>query len=419
MFTRFLFYLAIFSIANLLFKNQKIAYLSVLFFLFTQYILSVAPFSNFLNPNNFTLPITLFSIYFFLKKDYFKAFILLGISFNFHAKYAISVLAMFLGVMILNYKKIRPIQTIKYFLIFLVLSTPVLIWRFSQTQLQVLPSEELTNTLRVFSPVSMFPSLWPATIWLQFLPVFVLSIISFFSVKNKPAEHNIILLFSIILIFLWIVGFVFTEMIPITPVLTLQLLRSSAYFIIFGFIYISAFLLQLHQQKNYLVKLLVLGLITFLILSPLLREVVRVAIMGKHQALFPFTVNVYGIQDEWYDVQVIFAKQNTPTDALFITPSYIEGFRAYSERSVVFEKNDASLSVFNPDFAFVARERAQDFGLTRENYRSYSKEIYNNLDFLQLAKKYDADYIVVETTKELPFNKVYENPRFIVYKVSF
>jgi hypothetical protein len=55
----------------------------------------------------------------------------------------------------------------------------------------------------------------------------------------------------------------------------------------------------------------------------------------------------YEKRGDWIGVQ-LWAKENTPIDAMFITPPYLQGFRIYSERGAVAEwKDDSSILILN------------------------------------------------------------------------
>jgi len=119
----------------------------------------------------------------------------------------------------------------------------------------------------------------------------------------------------------------------------------------------------------------------------------------------------------WIDVQ-IWAKANTPEDSIYIIPPYINGFRVYSERSILGCWKDGIISYYNETFAGIWWERMQDLGYTQKNYKMYNRTIYDSLDFQWLGKKYNASYIVAEQPgidSVLP--RVYENGHYVVFSI--
>jgi len=56
----------------------------------------------------------------------------------------------------------------------------------------------------------------------------------------------------------------------------------------------------------------------------------------------------YEKRGDWIGVQ-LWAKENTPIDAMFITPPYLQGFRIYSERGAVAEWKDGTQQYFDTE----------------------------------------------------------------------
>ncbi|MBI1935272.1 hypothetical protein HYS31_02425 [Candidatus Woesearchaeota archaeon] len=132
-------------------------------------------------------------------------------------------------------------------------------------------------------------------------------------------------------------------------------------------------------------------------------------------------------ENDWRSLQY-WARDNTHKDALFITPPYIDSFRAFSERAALIEWIDIGLVNFDIELANQLWERITDacdsrlFGECRENSCiDLCKKNYNNLDesdFLRLSRKYSASYVIVEKPKVLKLTLAYENNSFLAYKVK-
>ena len=133
------------------------------------------------------------------------------------------------------------------------------------------------------------------------------------------------------------------------------------------------------------------------------------------------------VNNDWRSVQ-FWARDNTNKDAMFITPPYLYSFRAFSDRPIVMEWVDVGFVNFNVELANQLWDRITDvcdsnlFGECKENTCiDLCKKNYNNFsekDILMLAKKYSADYVVVEKQKKLNFKLAYENDGFRVYRVK-
>jgi hypothetical protein len=118
----------------------------------------------------------------------------------------------------------------------------------------------------------------------------------------------------------------------------------------------------------------------------------------------------YENRGDWIGVQ-LWAKDNTPIDAMFITPPYLQGFRIYSERGTVAEWKDGTQQYFDTEYSFVWWERISDLGKEDKTYYdSLTKE-----RLLEFCKKYGASYIVFPVTKKLDLPPVYENKEYRVY----
>ena len=63
-----------------------------------------------------------------------------------------------------------------------------------------------------------------------------------------------------------------------------------------------------------------------------------------HFVIFP------DVQNPWIDVQ-LWAKKNTPTNALFLYNPFLSGWRMFSERGSVVEYKDGAPSIFSQSFA--------------------------------------------------------------------
>lgn len=121
----------------------------------------------------------------------------------------------------------------------------------------------------------------------------------------------------------------------------------------------------------------------------------------------------FSVQDKyWKDVQM-WARENTPKEAIFLTPPEVDGFRVYSQRAIVFDWKAG------PGVDTVWWHRLKDF-----NPESYTcdavAESYRKMSWEQktaLAKKYGATYIVVPCVEKVAQKPVYKNKKWAVYQL--
>ena len=166
------------------------------------------------------------------------------------------------------------------------------------------------------------------------------------------------------------------------------------------------------------------------------KKIIRPITFSAIQDLFkhPFDYLIHNMDipnkidvNDWREVQ-IWIKNNTQKNTILVTPPYKQDFRSYSERSVVGEWDDLGVANQNINIGLQILERVQDvcnskligecvenkcIDLCRTNYNKFTEK-----DFLRLAKKHNASYVIVEKPKLLNFELVYENDKFIVYSLK-
>lgn len=114
----------------------------------------------------------------------------------------------------------------------------------------------------------------------------------------------------------------------------------------------------------------------------------------------------------WRNVQV-WAKENTEKTALFLTPPYMTGFRIFSQRPIVGEWKDGTQQYFDADYSYEWWRRMQDMKSDRggRNFDNLGKAQY-----VELAGKYDANYLVVPSSISLDLPKEYDNSQYAIYR---
>lgn len=128
------------------------------------------------------------------------------------------------------------------------------------------------------------------------------------------------------------------------------------------------------------------------------------------------------VADDW-QLLCNWIKEHTPEDTVFITPPYKEDFRLRAERAIVvdfksfaFQEKDAQEwreRLFNLTSHIAYQKRGNRYQEMRLGYTSLSEQA-----FMELAKKYRADFVVMEKPNHLEFPTVYENSSYILYRVS-
>jgi hypothetical protein len=127
---------------------------------------------------------------------------------------------------------------------------------------------------------------------------------------------------------------------------------------------------------------------------------------------------IKGNPDPWADIQV-FAKTHSHKDDLFVIPPYLSGFGTYSFRATLGDWAEGGNVLYSDNqFAREWLSRMNDLGwkVLHGNFGGY-----NNLttaEVISAAEKYGAQFIITEKPKIFNLKKLYENKRFILYKLS-
>ena len=143
-------------------------------------------------------------------------------------------------------------------------------------------------------------------------------------------------------------------------------------------------------------------------------------------------IHIFAPQTDWVEAQA-WAHQNTPHNAVFITPpekgSLFEAeWRVFSERSSVVSLYDLFEIALRPDYLDTWRERFELLAPGAEqqfngNYfasKALASQAYYALtdqEILQAARRFGAGYLVVEKPHSQDFPLLYENDGFLIYKL--
>lgn len=457
----FLSFWALFRLSHTIFKDIKTAYLSVIVFIiphisFGGFLLTEFSLLN----RTFVLPFLLISIEMYLKKKTSMAFFILGAMYNFHALSVNFVLA----ILLLHYiwqTGFRKI--ILLFLYFLIPALPVLIWKFTGPA-----TSDLTINWDWFNAVSK-GMLYNVFYIFSTNPLIIMGTLSgicsmamFYLAKRKLNSTKIyadtVSKFMKIIILILLLQIITTYFAPVSIIIQSQIIRVGVLAMLFGYLYfINLISIQLDSKKNIFFSSILL-LSTIIFISPFftiiiyllgniisnrkLRKISLITIFSvllfiqltviREYNLWKPGIYIYPQKTNWYRTQ-IWATENTSKKTKFIIPPYIWWFyttdwRVGAKRPVVTSLSELLEAAFSPDYYSYWKERFSDlapgaierfngdyFGnikITKKSFYSLSTN-----DFKKIAKKYNADYLVIEKPFQYPFEKVYENSGFVIYRL--
>lgn len=214
--------------------------------------------------------------------------------------------------------------------------------------------------------------------------------------KNKKAMLNIIAVSLIILLILDISYVIYFSQ-KVSELLFIRISTIAA-MLYLGVIYF----IDNKKIKWILILFFAIALIAYLFYNPLI---------GRYQYDKAAT--------ELYN----FVKEKTPQDAVFLIPPEMLTFRTGTIRAVVVDFKTVPMS----DGGMVEwYERILD--VTKSQDQKYKKEsnfnemkkgynLLNEADIIELKKKYGFDYALFEKGKNLNFERVHENEKFVLYKL--
>ncbi|TRZ50426.1 MAG: hypothetical protein D4S01_06695 [Dehalococcoidia bacterium] len=537
---KYLLFVSCYELSRSLFKSRKTALVTMFLFAFSPLITmnSLMGHDPLMKTSFYqtsaVMPFCLFALAMFINRKYIKSFILLAAIYYLNPLRGnfliIMFSACFLYFWLYREKYICDIKRIKFaFLIFIILMVPGVFWFLKTNMASILCSSKyFVLLLRRWYPGHYFPSEWDAYRW-KHLVIF-LAYFVFFIRKNIVYCKNrrIIEVFIFTLVNMWVIAFIFGEIIPIRRIILLQFFRSDVFFVSIGLVFAANYikillesrplrdmflaglvifsfiefsgppvagwiivLFLLHEYIKYItgkiehdnagrdvflnntvaVYVLIVFVIFamniilhtaaitkilfFLILLALFLIAGKKAIKEKYRpflvlvvlivVLFPYAWIMeyrllnkslsnsleYHIDSDWKDIQ-IWAKHNTPIDSVFVVPTYMRGFRVFSERPLFFDWIDAGAMHWRSGFGDQWSKRLGMLGYSMDmiiDYKwfyHYTNErtvrwMYAKFDenfFSMLNKHYDVSYAVREKPFGLNLKPVYENRSFIVYKID-
>lgn len=442
---RFLFFLAVFLLGKMISGKKEVGILAVLFWMTSKPSPAYEIFaSNFLQ-SQFSIPLVLLSSFFFLKEKYLWAFALLSISFYAHPSIVAPMLAIYLLTLIFSK---NFLHLVKYIFLFLVLTFPSFTTSFKVIKSAGAYDYSWIELMSIRNSHHLFPFSWPLEVWVTLSIFSGLFVISYFYVRRNIK----IRIFKFFLLFQYLIflGMILPSEILVVPrLLTYSPFHIGSFFAVFPSIVITMFLYKLIKDKDF--KKQALGFLlsyvfffnqynlnfqkAFMLLLPVifvlfftLKKNLRVLFIGILTILLLWTPYMYyknqvkqdKYVNDWIAAQK-WAKNNTSQDSIFIVPTYLNGFRFYSERPQVVNWEDGGTGFYARSYMLEWWERMQDFGITSTSYGlGKQMSIYNSLtekEFYRISKKYNAKYVIKENKKELNLPVVFSNENFSVYRL--
>lgn len=422
---QFFFFLAIYRLSFVILKDRKLAYLALLPFFLPKFIGGTATFTfdTFFGYRSVGVVFMVLHLSYLLEKRFQKAAIFALISAVFHPLSIIPIILLFPLIFIKENFKIKKSAILLIAL--LVLSVILLFANF-------LPRDNTWLSIIKFRDDYLFLSAWSIRAWLA--AALYTSLLFILLRSMKPQIRSPVLLVVIISFSLFVTNYLILEIIKTPFIAQLQLVRAIspiAYISlaispllltfqrpilkilgVFSFIFLC-----LNFFNIYLIVFLIFGLMFFMGNNFLSKNLsYRIILMLVMFIFIIFTIKNFSdsktvIQfpkqkDDWIALQ-LWAKNNTPRDAIFLVPPKQTGFRIFSQRPIAGDIKDGAVVMYSPTFAYMWFSIITDI----ENYLELTNE-----DFLKLKEKYNFNYIVTTNEQYIYLPTIYKNNSYSVYQ---
>lgn len=465
---------AIYTLANLLFPYRRVGLVAV--FLWMGYLPNPGgdfTHSPFVTHTTFAIAIELWALVFIFRRKYGVAAALLGIAANVNAMTAFFVGFMWVFALLVE-RKVWSWRLISLPFIMGFSALPILIWRFSMPLTEA-SLDEFVHIIRTRLWYAVFPFSIEPILWLGFFALMALWVYSFRF--GKPTEHKQVLAMVNAISILALIGFVFSEIIPVEFVIELQLIRSTWLINLLMIFYLANLLMHWLTGDNRQQQWLAFGLMAAFTIprwvidlnppsqptpykmavdldtTPMVGHPMLVALtlcitiavlvaivyrMVQKESDAPFAQkpgllmgwmvfgtlllvgpafidsNVPTEQDitthDWEDA-LVWVHDNTPEDAVFVTPPNLDGFRVIAQRPYIGDWKDGTVGIFHNGWAIEWYERMEALGFDDASF-SFLPMTQERLCNVQ--GRYAPDYVMVFKAWEIRGTPEYENGTFAI-----
>ena len=396
--TSFFWYIGIYKLASTLFQNRKTALLSCLLFILPYPVGGAAITTveaSFLL-RYVTNTILIYLLITFFEEKYFVLIYLFAILTIVHPlSGAIFFPLIFLMVLRVP-KNIRNQIYIHFTFLMLIVGFIVVAVNPGNLigTLPLMPTEEWLQVLQ-FRNKYAFPLLWSLNEWkylfIALLPLVLYTIRSTLRNEISDQKTRFILLLLTVTSFMLVVQILFTSIFPVSYIIILQLGRIWLIPIILSFIIGTHLVTKIYDRC---------------IPRPLYLKIIILATIIL--AIFIRNKPVLALQPpKWRETQM-WVKLHTNKNCTVLTNFYSQGFRVYSERSIVGEYKDGTISFYSPVFAQIWSQKKE--ALSKENW--FTRE---NLENVQST--YPFSLVVLLNEQKTTLNRVFINDQYSVYQM--
>ncbi len=258
--TTYFYLYGVFELGRFLFKNWEIAFLCVLGVFFIKPVLiDSSLYPTVFYHRNVSWALQIFSVLYFLKLRPVLSGLFLGLSFCITPYAAAHLVLIFAFVLLAQRDFLTFKQIFQGAVSFTVFALPMVVWRLAQSgDIPLLnPPVGWISLLKLTASIYCFPTsllnpdngqlttfilalIWPLFFAASFLRGFL---------KREGIHQTVWLLMGGIL-FLFLLGTVFSEVLPVAAVIQLQFFRSHRFFVLLAILYFSHYLVRRFHEEG-------------------------------------------------------------------------------------------------------------------------------------------------------------------------
>ncbi len=393
----FLFFCGVFFFATGFTNNKTLALFSLLMFVWHIPIAgsAITTVESLLVPRFIALALSFFVLGFLIRRNYLRAFILLSVIFLIHPPSFILTAMVCVPYIFFSERK----KALDIILLGIGVTAIIVFWYIPQflnnlPHMPFFPDIELLSILKLRNTYA-FPLLWSGRAWFNLIILLTplgSGLIRCWIRKNYSYFDRMALTAFVISCMALTIQIIGTSFFPVNFIISLQLGRIWVFPIMFSLFYLAFYCSYIWHRYGFSSSML--GIIVILFFSMII--FVKWSVFYKMQP------------KDWIDVQ-LWSKEHTTPACAFLVDFYSQGFRVYSQRSIVGEYKDGTLSFYSDDFAKTWNTKRQFFN--PKEHGEYVKDI--NI----LRTVYPFSFVVLNNAIQSSLNLVYRNASYTVYSI--
>jgi len=450
------------ALTRLFFGSAATGYLAVLLYgtaLNNWTLGSPAPYLNFFHHSlPFSYPLSVWSLFFFFRRNLGRAFFLAGLSWNFHPMHTAFLLFAYALSFLCRYRELRARACLSAAFWFVLPAAPSAFKMLGHLDSAAGAGQLWLLGARWVAWYTCFPSTWPVAALIRAFFFCGLVVGGLYWQGHAALRSRLLPVFLSVGI-LCLAGTIWADYYPVAFIIKMSLWRST---VIYLFLALPCIAWLIHRllQKNWLAGAAGTGLVILIsgYLTPLLeaehparyalplvlvllcaalcwawrRRLVHNPLGCAALLLVLFDCAVLFVQggpsiyyhgtirghvDPWADVQRV-AQRHSSRDDLFIIPPYMNDFSIYSLRATTSDWAEGSNLIYLDNrFTQDWFERMAALGYDRED-RFYSGfRTLTTQQILAAARRYGASFVVTDKPKTFDLPKIYENEGYVLYRV--